>query len=264
MPVPDRARHLPFACRAGSAGALVALLVAGCATPAPEPPPAPVVPPAIVVAPLPACPSCDEQVREIARLQQEIATRDAELRELRSTQRDQAKSAQETTREVTREVTRAKAKARRLATQADAASYLAEVEVAIAALRRVPGTPAALPALATSYLAAAAEPFARGDYGMAMERASQAEQIVALGSGSASSLQKSARAPGEKVLQVALPLRAVGEASVRRQPQGKAPPVGVVAKDTSLTAFAWKDGWMRVETEDGVAGWVEQGRVAVR
>lgn len=250
--------------RAGPAVAWVALLLYGCAAPAPEPPPAPVAPLPVVVAPPPRCPSCDEQRGEIARLQQEIATRDAELRELKSTQRDQAKTAQETTREVTREVTRAKAKARRLATQADAASYLAEVEVAIAALRRMPGTAPALPVLATAYLESAAEPFARGDYGTAMERASQAEQIVALGSGAAPSLQKSARAPGEKVLQVALPLRAVAESRVRRQPQPKAPPVGVVAKDAALTAVAWKDGWMRVETEDGLAGWVEQGQVQVR
>lgn len=245
--------------------AAVALLLAACATPAPEPaPPAPVeLPPVVVVTP-PACPSCDEQAREIARLQQELTARDAELRELKSTQREQTKSAQETTKEVTREVTRAKAKARRLATQADAASYLAEVEVAIAALRNASAAPSALPGLATAYLDSAAEPFARGDYGTAMERASQAEQIVALAMGPAPMLQKSARAPGEKLLQVALPLRALAEARVRRQPQGKAPAIGVIAKDTALTALAWKDGWMRVETEDGLAGWVDQAQLGVR
>ncbi|MFO1396758.1 MAG: SH3 domain-containing protein [Burkholderiales bacterium] len=241
--------------RLGLAGAALALLLAACATPAPEPPPA--APPPVVTAPPPVCTACEDQAREIARLQQELGARDAELRELKSTQREQAKSAQETTREVTR----AKAKARRLATQADAASYLAEVEVAIAAL---PPAPSPLRALATAYLQSATEPFARGDYGTAMERASQAEQIVALATGPAPTLQKSARAPGEKLLQVALPLRAVTESRVRRQPQGKAPQVGVIAKDTALTAFAWKDGWMRVETEDGLAGWVDQAALGIR
>ncbi len=251
--------------RARLAGAVVALLMAACATPVPEPPPATApAPPPAVAAPPPACTACNEQAREIARLQQEIAARDAELRELKSTQREQAKTAQETTNEVTREVTRAKAKARRLATQADAASYLAEVEVAIAALRSGPAATSPLVALATSYLTSAAEPFARGDYGTAMDRASQAEQTVALAMGPAPTLQKSARAPGEKLLQVALPLRAASESRVRRQPQGRAPQVGVIAKDTALTAFAWKDGWLRVETDDGLAGWVEQASVAAR
>ena len=200
----------------------------------------------------------------MARLQQELAARDAELRDLKAAQREQAKSAQETTREVAREVTRAKAKARRLATQADAASYLAEVEVAVSALRSVQAAGSPLPALAAAYLEAAAEPFARGEYGSAMDRAAQAEEVTAVAADARSSPRTPERATAERVLQVALPLRAATESPLRQQPRGNARPAGVVKRDAALTAHAWKDGWLRVETADGRSGWVDATRVAVR
>lgn len=244
----------------GAVGA--ALVLAACATPAPEPPPAPVLSP-VVVAPQ-VCPSCDEQAKEIVRLSQELAARDAELRELKSAQREQAKAAQETKREATREVTRAKAKARRLATQADAASYLAEVEVAVGALRSTAAASLPLSSLARAYLAAAAEPFARGDYVTAMERASQAEQVVAIATRPATAPHPPARKAVEVLLDVPLPLRAITDSHVRRQPQRKAALVGVLRKDSALTALAWRDGWLRVETDDGLAGWVDPVPLAAR
>ena len=59
-------------------------------------------------------------------------------RELRTNQREQVKVIQESTREVTR----AKVKLRRLATQAEAASYIAEVEVALESSRAARGAAA--------------------------------------------------------------------------------------------------------------------------
>lgn len=256
---PHRLLPRPLA-RALRGGAWAALVLAACATPAPEP--APPLPAPVVVAPPQVCPGCAEQAREVARLQQELAARDAELRDLKAAQREQAKSAQETTREVAREVTRAKAKARRLATQADAASYLAEVEVAVSALRSTQAAGSPLPALATAYLEAAAEPFARGEYGSAMDRAAQAEEVTAVAADAKASPRD--RASAERVLQVALPLRAATESPLRQQPRGNARPAGVVKRDAALTAHAWKDGWLRVETADGRSGWVDAARVAVR
>jgi hypothetical protein len=243
--------------------ALAVLALAGCATPPPPPPPepAPAPPPQIIIAPAPACPTCDDQIREVARLRQDLAAREQELRDLRATQREQTRSVQETTREVTR----AKAKARRLATQADAASYMAEVEVALGALRAAPGAAASpLPALAGAFLDSAAEPFARGDYGTAMDRASQAEQIVALAMDTRVLPAKSSRAPGEWLLQVALPLRVTADSHLRRQPKSNAPALGIVKKDSALLAHAYKGGWMRVETEDGRMGWVDQAQLVAR
>jgi hypothetical protein len=101
-----------------------------------------------------------------------------ELREL-STQREQVKSLQETTREVAR----AKVKLRRVATQADAASYLAEVEVTLQSLRKaVRGGPERdLLDLAQRIHAKSAALFAQGDSDVAaMDRAAQAEQLASV------------------------------------------------------------------------------------
>lgn len=234
----------------------LALALAGCATPppapAPVPEPAPPPPPPPVVAP--ACPSCDDQNREIARLRQEVAQRDAELRELRTAQREQVKAAQETTREATR----AKARARRLATQAEAASYLAEVEVMLQAQRAAaPRSP--LVALAQRLHDAAAEPFARGDYGLAMDRAAQAEQLLAAAADARG--QSSAR---PVPLQPAIPLAVNVNAAVRRDPQRKSKAMTALPKGAPITAVATNGTWLRIAFDDGRAGWVDATQAALR
>lgn len=235
-------------------------LVAGCATaPTPEPVPAP-PPPVVPAPPPPACPVCVDRSDEIARLRQELASREAELRDLRSSQREQAKTVQETTREVTR----AKARMRRLATQADAASYLAEVEVALKTARSsASASQSPLLALAQAFVDAAAAPFAQGDYAAAMDRAAQAEQLVAAAYEGTPAASRS-RVTGEVLLQVSIPLKAKGESHLRREPQPRAPVVAAVKKDTALVAHAYKGTWMRVETESGKFGWMPQGELSAR
>ena len=206
-----------------------------------------------------ACPSCEEQAREIARLRQDVANRGAEVRDLRSNQRDQVK----VLRESAQEVTRAKVRLRRLATQADAASYVAEVEVAMESLRAARGSATAIPLvmLAQDILESTAVPFAQGDYGVTIERAAQAEQLIALAAHYQVRPRSRPRVPGEVPLQVAIPLQVTIGSSLRRQPRARAPLVGALKKDTRLVAHAYRGRWMLVRTEDGRAGWVNQTRL---
>ncbi|MEO8751528.1 MAG: SH3 domain-containing protein [Casimicrobiaceae bacterium] len=251
---------------AGGSGRLVAawllgLALGGCATPPPAEPPAPV--PAVVgpAVPVQACPSCDEQSREIVRLRQDLATRDAEVRDLRSSQREQTRVLQESTREAAR----AKVKLRRLATQAEAASYIAEVEVALASLRQSLGTPAKVPMmeLARGILESAAAPFAQGQYGTAMELAAQAEQLVAVVAEDQGRAGPRTRVPGQVPLRVAIALKVSADSNLRRQPLPKATVVGVLKKNSLLVARAYKSGWLLVESEDGRVGWVRQTQFEV-
>ena len=235
---------------------LVSSALSGCVTP---PPPVP----RETAVRGPVCPSCDEQTREVARLRQDLANQGAELRDLRSSQRDQVKELQESTREITR----AKVKLRRLATQADAASYVAEVEVAMESLRSSRGARTStvpLMVLAQDILESTAAPFAQGDYGAAMDRAAQAEQLIALVAHYQVRPGSRSRVPGEVPLQVAIPLKATVDSNLRRQPRGSARVVGVLKKDSPLVAHAYKGSWMQVETEDGRSGWVDQMRLGVR
>jgi len=206
------------------------------------------------------CPVCVDRSDEIARLRQEIASRDAELRDLRSSQRETVKAAQESTREVTR----AKARMRRLATQADAASYLAEVEVALQSVRAAPAAAQSpLLPLAQSFLEAAQAPFAQADYATAMDRAAQAEQLITAAAEGSPTASRS-RVSGEVLLQVGIPLKANADGALRREPRPRAAVVASLRKDSALVAHAYKGDWMRVETQDGRFGWVPQAALAAR
>jgi hypothetical protein len=233
-------------------------MLSGCATPPPVEPP---MPAPVEAAPMPTCPSCDEQTREIARLRQELATRDAEVRDLRSNQRDQAKVLQESTREVTR----AKVKLRRLATQADAASYIAEVEVALESLRSSVGTTTTVPmmALARDILESTTAPFAQGQYGVAMDRAAQAEQLIAAVAENQTRAGKRPRVAGEVPLQAAITLKSTVDSNLRREPSAKASIVGVLKENSAVVAHAYKGTWLYVETDGGRSGWVNQAHVGV-
>jgi hypothetical protein len=238
-------------------------MIVACATPPPpEPEPAQPSPspPPTVVAPEPVCAACVDRSDEVARLRQELAAREAELKDLRSSQREQVKAVQESTREVTR----AKARMRRLATQADAASYLAEVEVAMEAMRATPAaSQSPLLGLAQAFLDASQPAFAQGDYAAAMDRAGQAEQLIAAAGESAPATPRS-RVTGEVLLQVSIPLKASADSALRREPQPRAPVVAALRKDTALVAHAYKGNWMRVETDDGTFGWLPQTSLAAR
>jgi hypothetical protein len=199
---------------------------------------------------------------EIARLRQDLASRESELRDLRANQRDQVKVIQESKSEVTR----AKAKLRRLATQADAASYIAEVEVALKALRSVlPATPSQpMLSLAQGLLESTSAPFAQGDYGTAMDRAAYAEQLIAVVADTHYAPGPRARVPAEVPLHVTIPVKTLADSQLRRQPLPKAPVLTVIRKDSPLVAQAYKGTWMRVETEDGKSGWISQTHLAAR
>ena len=237
---------------------LLGVLLGGCATPPPAPPappPAPIEAPAVV----PACPICADSTAEIAGLRQELASRDAELRELRAQQRDRARALQETTRQATR----AKAKLRRLATQADAASYVAEVEVALDVARSPPGAESRAPllALAQDILDSSAAPFAQGDYAAAMDLAAQAEQLAAVGAGTPSGPASGPRASATWTFDETVRLRVKRASHLRRQPRARAPSLGVLPQGARLVARAYRDGWFNVETGDGRSGWMSQSGV---
>lgn len=237
------------------------LLLSGCATP-PVPMPAPVleeVPqrPLLVVVPQ-ACPICLDQTDEIVRLRQALASREAELRDLRAAQREQ-------TREVaksTSETARVQARQRRLATQADAASAIAEAEVAQEAVReRGPVSPSpALSGLAQMAVDAAATAYARSDFATAYERGVQAQVLLA-----AMPASDATRPAGgvEVPLGAGVPVRATAPSPLRRQP-GRGSVVVTVASESPLVALAWRAGYVRVSTATGARGWISEDRIALR
>jgi SH3-like domain-containing protein len=97
-----------------------------------------------------------------------------------------------------------------------------------------------------------------------MERATQAEQLIALVADNQVRPGSPPRVPREVPLQVAIPLKVIVDSKLRRKPTGNAPVVAVLKKDSPLVAHAYKGNWMQVETEDGRLGWIDQLRLGPR
>jgi hypothetical protein len=66
------------------------------------------------------------------------------------------------------------------------------------------------------------------------------------------------------LLQVAIPLRVTIAAPLRRQPRRTGPVASILKEDTPVVARAYKGSWMRVETDGGPSGWVEQVQLGAR
>lgn len=148
----------------GTVIALLGLNITGCTLLKPIP----------VAAPIPPHEPCEVQQHEIERLQQQLAEKEVQIRNLNARQQDQAKALQETTSQVTRDQVRS----RRLATQPGAASSIAEAEVAMASLKLSHITEPEQTLQAQRLLDAATASYAKGNYGTAMDHAAQTREFI--------------------------------------------------------------------------------------
>lgn len=202
-------------------------------------------------APAPAAPDCSQPLQEIARLQQALIDKDAEIGQLRAQQNVQAKELRQTTGEVAR----AEVKLRRLATEAGAASQLAEAEVALQSLTKSPPNGATAQRLqAQQLVAAGSAAFAQGDYGAAVEFAAQAQALV--GMVKETQAASSARARTEVAFPIAVALQTRVASHLRAQPGRSAAIVGVLKPATPVYALGYRGDWLRVRVEDSRVGWV--------
>lgn len=237
--------------------AMCALSLAGCAVRQPAPD-IPSVAPAPAASPV----SCEEPQREIARLQQLLADKEAEISNLRAQQQEQGKLLKETTSQAAR----AEVKLRRFATEADAASLLAQVEVAMAKLRSTPGAErdAAQQGEAQRILDGASAAFAKGDYDASVDLATQARQFIDMLADHRNGSGADKRATSEVPFKAAIALRMKVDGNLRRQPRANAAVLGVLQKAAPVTARAYQGEWLQVQTEDGNLGWVLNSLVEAR
>jgi hypothetical protein len=228
---------------------LLGLSMTGCALR--QPPPTPAAAPA----------SCMAEQSEIERLQQLLAEKDALIRSQQAHQQEQAKELQSTTSQATR----AQVKLSRMATQTDAASTLAEVEVAMAALKSAKTTAPqqAMQAQAQHLLEAASAAYAIADFVTAVDRASQAREIIDMVQ--AQRNEKAANRHSATVaFQTPIPLRTRIDCNLRQLPRGNAALLTVLKKDATLLGLAYNGDWLQVQTEDGRMGWLLNSLVSAR
>lgn len=201
-----------------------------------------------------------EQGREIERLEHSLALKEAQIHRLRTQQQDQVKALEETASEAAR----AEVKLRRFATEADVASHLAEVEVAMEGLRArlEPGREDPLQAIAQRLLDTASTAFQKGEFSRTAELAAQAEQLIdiRLDNESLADAQPISVVP----FKIAIPLRTKTDARLRQQPHLDAAILDVLRQTTPVTVRAHQGPWLRVQTEAGTSGWIYGGLLEPR
>jgi len=168
-----------------------------------------------------------------------------------------------------REVVRAMAKLQSLATRAEAASGMAEAEIALEALRSANasggGSSAASPELAqgTQLLQLATAEFDKQNYAGALYLATQAKNAAAAGQGRVTSERGTPRT-GEIPFALPLHLQTTGRANVREGPGPNFRVSYTLDAGAALTAYAYVDQWVRVADGSERPGWIHQGLIGRR
>ena len=192
--------------------------------------------------------------RRIARLEISLMEKDAQVEDLQS-RLDAARQ----------EVVRAMAKLQTLATRAEAASRIAEAELALQPLKPTPGQTAAPEAAqARRLLQESSSEFEKANYGGALYLANQAKTVAAAGRGRLTVGQRVIERPGETPFNLPIPLKAVSGGNVREGPGLGSRVKFSVQPGDSLTGYSYVDEWIRIGDDSGRGGWIFRSLVARR
>ena len=154
------------------------------------------------------------------------------------------------------EVVRTMAKLQTLASRAEAASAMAEADVAHQSLRNAEGS-RQLPelALVARFVQQSTAEFNKQNYGGALYLADQAKSTATAArlrlAGGARSLRQ-----GETPFAVPVRLKVASRGNVREGPGTSFPVVFAVEAGNALTGFSYTDEWVRVTDDAGKSGWI--------
>ena len=204
----------------------------------------------------------------IAKLQLRLLERNAQIKQLE----ERLNSQQEMLDEAIQEVVRAKAKLRSLESKAEAASVMAEAEIAVKALKSQLAGQTRNPELikAQELLKMSAQEFKKENYGGAVYLTSQAKghigagQIQLEGREKVTPIKRLPPFKGEVFFSMPLPLQVLRTSNLRKQPDLESKVITTLEKGTPLIGYSYKDKWVRVMSEDGSYGWVFQTLIGGR
>ena len=206
--------------------------------------------------------------KEKAQLELRLLERDAQISQLE----ERLNLQQLMLDDAIQEVVRAKAKLRSLESKAEAASEMAEAEIALKALRKKLKGQKQDPELikAQELLKMSAREFKKENYGGALYLTSQAKghiragQMRLEGRGKVARMKRLPPIKGEILFVQPLPLRVVKTSNLRKRPDLKSKVLTTLEKGTRLIGYSHKGQWVRVVRQDGTNGWVFQTLVAGR
>ena len=188
--------------------------------------------------------------KHAARLELQLLARDAQIEDLQTRLED-----------TRAEVVRAMAKLQSVASRAQAASAMAEAEVALQTMKSVD---ADLPEAAqvTRLVKQSATEFDKQNYGGALYLANQAKTVASSYRGRLGSNAQEAR-PGETLFAVPIKLKTTTKGNVREGPGTNFSVSFSADPGSTITAYSYADEWIRI-TDDttGRTGWIHRTLVA--
>jgi uncharacterized protein YgiM (DUF1202 family) len=158
--------------------------------------------------------------------------------------------------ETRQEVVRAMAKLQTIATRAEAASGMAEAEVALQPLKAAAPQSSPEASQAKRLLEESSEEFGKENYGGALYLASQAKTLAATGRGRLAGGERVTERPGETAFGLPIPLSALSTGNVREGPGRGARVAFSVQPGDSLTGYSYVDEWIRISDGEGRGGWI--------
>lgn len=187
-----------------------------------------------------------ELEQRVAQLELRLLEKDAQIEDLQ-TRLDDARQ----------EVVRAMAKLQTLATRAEAASAMAEAEIAVQTLRTAAGSQAPPGALqAGRLLQASTAEFDKSNYGGALYLAHQAKALAMEAQTRLASGPKGSLRPGEVVFALPLRLEALGKSNVRDGPGTGFKVNFTLEAGAPVTGYSYMEEWVRITDDAGQRGWV--------
>jgi hypothetical protein len=164
------------------------------------------------------------------------------------------------------EVVRAMAKLRGLDSKAEAASNLAETEIAMKSLPKEAAGRPPDPDLsqAEQLLAMAAAEFKKENYGGTVFLTTQAKTMIKARETRSMAVESLPKTDGEIPFALPLSLRALSRSNIREGPGPASKVVFAVEPDAPLTAYSYKGLWVRVKANDGRHGWIYYNRIDQR
>jgi hypothetical protein len=197
----------------------------------------------------------DPETRQrLSRIEAEVLTRDARIQVL-----------EEQLEEARREVVRIMARSQTVASRAEAASGIAEAELAIRTLRTAAGRrPAPEADAADQLLVESNTEFEQLNYGGALYLASQARATAGRGTDRFTRTEAENLRPGETQFLVPLRLRSTARANVRDGPGTNYRILFTLDADQPMTGSSYVEGWVRISDEQGRSGWIARSLVESR
>lgn len=199
---------------------------------------------------------------KIADTQLRLLEKDAQIKALE----EQLKTQQKVLDDAFLEVVRSKAKLRSLETKAEAASNMAEAEIAVKALKVElgAGDEDADVRRAEQLLKMSAEELKNENYGGALYLTNQAKAHIKAGQTRFRAVEGTSAHKGETPFSQPLELKLVQRTYLKQDPSSSSKSLLRMEKGALVLGYSYVGGWIRVGAEDGSRGWVLRSAVGAR